>query len=194
MCSLGYPWSEVRGRGERRVIGSRQDHVRGTRAGLARASRALEVIVMPRTNSLATRPWPLPQFADWPDWPDFGLLGEVMRTAAGETIRVEELVEDDMLVIRAELPGIDPEKDVEVSISGGVLHIAATRSEKFEHKSHEELRSGFRSEFRYGSFTRSIVLPVGTYETEVVAKYADGILEVRLPITAAKTHKIEVKH
>ena len=194
MCSLGYPWSEVRGRGERRVIGSRQDHVRGTRAGLARASRALEVIVMPRTNSLATRPWLLPQFADWPDWPDFGLLGEVMRTAAGETIRVEELVEDDMLVIRAELPGIDPEKDVEVSISGGVLHIAATRSEKFEHKSHEELRSGFRSEFRYGSFTRSIVLPVGTYETEVVAKYADGILEVRLPITAAKTHKIEVKH
>jgi HSP20 family protein len=150
----------------------------------------LEVIVMPRTNSLATRPWPLPQFADWPDWPEFGLLGEVMRTAAGETIRVEELVEDDTLVIRAELPGIDPEKDVEVSISGGVLHIAATRNEKFEHKGHDEVRS----EFRYGSFTRSIVLPAGMYETDVVAKYADGILEVRLPIAAAKTHKIEVKH
>ncbi|HWF41430.1 MAG TPA: Hsp20/alpha crystallin family protein [Acidothermaceae bacterium] len=143
---------------------------------------------MPRTNGLMTRSAsPLARFADWSD---FGLLSEFMRTAAGETIRVEELVEDDKLVIRAELPGIDPEKDVEVSISGGVLHIAATRSEKFEHKSHDELRS----EFRYGSFTRSIVLPAGTYETEVVAKYADGILEIRLPVTATKTHKIEVKH
>jgi HSP20 family protein len=145
----------------------------------------LEVVAMPRTNGLTTRS--LSRFADWPD---FGLLGEVMRTAAGETIRVEELVEDDRLVIRAELPGIDPDKDVEVSISGGVLHIAATRSEKFEHKGND----GLRSEFRYGSFARSIVLPAGTYETEVVATYADGILEVRLPITATKTHRIEVKH
>jgi HSP20 family protein len=149
---------------------------------------ALEVIVMPRTNGLMTRPAsPLARFADWSD---FGLLGEFMRTAAGETIRVEERVEDDKLVIRAELPGIDPQKDVEVSISGGVLHIAATRDEKFEHKGH----NGLRSEFRYGSFERSIALPPGTYETEVVATYANGILEVCLPITAAKTRKIEVKH
>jgi len=155
----------------------------GWREGLV-----LEVIVMPRTNGLMTRSSsPLARFADWSD---FGLLSEFMRTAAGETIRVEELVEDGKLIIRAELPGIDPEKDVEVSISGGVLHIAATREEKFEHKGHD----GLRSEFRYGSFERNIALPPGTYETEVVAKYADGILEVRLPITAAKTHKIEVKH
>jgi HSP20 family protein len=143
---------------------------------------------MPRINGLMTRPSsPLSRFADWSD---FGLLGEVMRTAAGEAIPVEEFVEDNKLVIRAELPGIDPDKDVEVSISGGVLHIAATRSEKFEHKS----RDGLSSEFRYGSFERSIVLPAGTYETEVVATYADGILEVHLPITATKTHMIEVKH
>jgi len=143
---------------------------------------------MPRTNGLPTRRTrPLSRFAEWPD---FGLLGEVMRTVAGETIRVEELLEDDKLVIRAELPGIDPEKDVEVSVSGGVLHIAATRSEKFERTTHE----GLRSEFRYGSSARSIPLPAGTYETEVVATYADGILEVRLPIAATKTHKIEVKH
>ena len=146
---------------------------------------------MPRTNNLATRPstrpWPLSRFTDWPD---LGLFGEIMRTAADETIRVEELVEDDELVIRAELPGIDPEKDVEVSISGGVLSIAATRNEKFDQKSHGEVRS----EFRYGSFTRTISLPAGTSETDVVAKYADGILEVRLPMTTTKPHKIEVQH
>jgi HSP20 family protein len=152
-----------------------------------RGRLALEVIVMPRTNSLAARPWPLSRFADWPD---FGVFGEVMRTATDETIRVEELVEDDKLVIRAELPGIDPEKDVEVSVSGGVLRIAATRNERFEHKTHGEVRS----EFHYGSFTRSIVLPAGTSETDVVAKYADGILEVRLPIATTKSHKIEVQH
>ena len=149
---------------------------------------------MARTNGLATRStWPLSRFADWPDWSDLsglGLLGEVMRSAVGEPIRVEELVEDDNLVIRAELPGIDPDKDVEVSISGGILHIAATRTEKVEHKD----INGFRSEFRYGSFVRSIALPAGTYETAVVATYTDGILEVRLPIAATKTHRIEVKH
>jgi len=143
---------------------------------------------MPRTNGLATRTtWPVPRFADWPD---FGLLGEVMRTATGDTFRVEEFVEGDKLVIRAELPGVDPDKDVDLSISGGTLHVSVSREDKVEHP----IRDGFRTEFRYGSFSRSIALPTGTYESEVEATYVDGILEVRVPIAKTTTRKIQVKH
>jgi len=42
---------------------------------------------------------------------------------AGDLIRVEEFREDGTLVIRAGLPGIDPGKDVELTVSDGVLHI-----------------------------------------------------------------------
>jgi HSP20 family protein len=96
----------------------------------------------------------------------------------GSWLRVEEYVEDDVLVIRAELPGIDPDEDVEITIADGTLHIRARRQEKTEHKGKE----GYRSEFRYGSYARSMPLPVGTKEDDVQATYDDGILEIRVPV------------
>jgi HSP20 family protein len=92
-------------------------------------------------------------------------------------MRVEEYIEDDTCVIRAELPGIDPEKDVEISVADGVLHLSAERQERTE----EERPDGFRSEFHYGSLSRSIRLPEGATEADVKATYKDGILEVRVP-------------
>lgn len=44
-----------------------------------------------------------------------------------DLIRVEEFREDGVLVIRADLPGIDPETDVELTVSHGVLRIEAER-------------------------------------------------------------------
>lgn len=93
-------------------------------------------------------------------------------------LRVEEFAEDKTLVVRAELPGIDPDKDVELSVRDNVLHIWAKREEKSEHKDKE----GYRSEFRYGSFTRTVPLPAGTKAEEVRATYDDGILEIRVPV------------
>jgi HSP20 family protein len=49
---------------------------------------------------------------------------------AGELIRVEEFREDGTLVVRADLPGIDPGKDVELAVSDGMLHIGAERREE----------------------------------------------------------------
>ena len=95
-------------------------------------------------------------------------------------MRVEEYVEGDALVVRAELPGIDPDKDVDLSVVDGVLHITANREEKSEHKE----KDSYRSEFRYGSFSRNIPLPAGYSETDVKATYRDGVLEVRVPTTA----------
>ncbi|GGI00247.1 Hsp20/alpha crystallin family protein [Arthrobacter liuii] len=95
-------------------------------------------------------------------------------------IRVEEMVEGNTLVVRAELPGIDPERDVDVTVADGVLSIRAERQEKTEQKD----KDGYRSEFRYGSFVRRIPLPSGVQEGDVTASYKDGLLEVRAPIPA----------
>ena len=93
-------------------------------------------------------------------------------------MRVEEFRDGGNLVVKAEMPGIDPEKDVDVSVSDGVLHIQAERQEKTEHKD----KDGYRTEFRYGSFTRDIALPRGAKEEDVTASYRDGVLEVRVPV------------
>jgi HSP20 family protein len=93
-------------------------------------------------------------------------------------LRVEEFVDDKTLVIRAELPDIDPDEDVELTIADGVLHIRAERREKSEHKD----KGGYRSEFRYGSFVRTLPLPEGSKEDDVKATYKDGVLEVRVPV------------
>lgn len=97
-----------------------------------------------------------------------------------EGLRLEEEVVGDEYIVRAEAPGIDPERDCEVWIADGVLHIdvertCATRDED----------DGFRSEFRYGSFHRSVALPDGITAASVQATYTDGVLEVRLPIHAS---------
>jgi HSP20 family protein len=113
------------------------------------------------------------------------------RGAAG-AIRVEELVDGERLVVRAELPGVDPEKDVDVRIEGGDLLISARRQERKEEKE----RGGYRTEFRYGSFSRTVPLPEGAGEQDIEATYNDGVLEVRVPVPQrdqAVPKKIEVR-
>ncbi len=96
----------------------------------------------------------------------------------GELIKVEELREGDEHVIRAEMPGIDPEKDVELTVSGGMVHVLAHKTERSEHKE----KNGFRSEFRYGEFMRDLKLPEGAKEGDIKATYRDGIIEIRVPV------------
>ncbi|MHA7303487.1 Hsp20/alpha crystallin family protein [Pseudarthrobacter sp. MDT1-22] len=99
-------------------------------------------------------------------------------TTGAAPIRVEELVDGQTLVVRAEMPGVDPDKDVEITLDDGYLRIRAERQEKEEHKD----KGRFRSEFRYGSFSRSIPLPEGVKEEDIKATYTNGVLEVRTPL------------
>ena len=106
-------------------------------------------------------------------------------------IRVEEYREDGHLVVRAELPGLDPAKDVDVTVVNGALHIKAERRE--ENKT--EKKGYTHRELRYGAFTRTLPLPEGVSTADVTAGYRNGILEVRLPLpeaTAEPVHKIPV--
>lgn len=100
-------------------------------------------------------------------------------------IHVDEFHENGTLVIRAELPGIDPEKDVELTVSEGMLHIEAERREE---ETAEE-KGYLRRELRYGSYSRTLRLPEGVSETDVKADYSNGILEVRIPALQVKPAK-----
>jgi HSP20 family protein len=93
------------------------------------------------------------------------------------TLRIEQEMTDDSMVIRAEMPGIDPDKDVDITLSNGVLRIHAER--KSERK--EEQAGRTRSEFRYGSFERTLRVPDEVNVDDIKASYKDGILEVRVP-------------
>ena len=108
-----------------------------------------------------------------------------------DELRVEEFMEDDKLVVRAELPGIDPDRDVDIDIRDHSLRIRAERRQE----EHKEVRGGYRSEFHYGTFTRTIPLASAASENDVKASYRDGILEVRVPIdqTEAQAKKIAIE-
>jgi HSP20 family protein len=91
-------------------------------------------------------------------------------------IRVEEYRQDGSLVIRADLPGIDPDSDVELTVSDVMLHIRAERRE--EEKTEE--KGYLRRELHYGSLSRTLALPEGVSESDITATYNAGILEIRV--------------
>jgi len=108
-----------------------------------------------------------------------------------DLIRVDEYRDGDTEVIRAELPGIDPAKDVELTVIDGMLRINAERrvEEKTEDKGY------LRHEMRYGGLTRTLPLPEGTAESDITATYKDGILEIRVPVperSESEPTKIEI--
>jgi HSP20 family protein len=121
-------------------------------------------------------------------WPDpFEWVEHLTRPAGRLGFRIEDEAREDAYVLRAELPGIDPDKDVQVSVTDGTLTIHAERR--------EQTTTPKRSEFRYGELSRSVTLPTGADPEQVTARYADGILEVTVPITkTAKPRTIPISH
>jgi len=119
------------------------------------------------------RSW-LPDWTDfWSDlWTGFPSLAALRPS---HLMRLEEEMQDGHYVLRAELPGIDPAKDVDVTVSNGQLTIKAERAEKKEAKG--------RSEFCYGSFVRSVTLPAGAKEEDIKATYDKGILTVSVGVS-----------
>jgi HSP20 family protein len=117
-----------------------------------------------------------------------GWLSALEHAFATTPMRIEDGVEGDEFVVRAEMPGIDPEQDVEINVSDGMLQVRAERRE--EHRREEAGRR--HSEFHYGSFSRVVPLPAGATESDVKATYHDGILEVRIPVDHHKAEATRV--
>jgi HSP20 family protein len=116
-----------------------------------------------------------------PQFRRFGFPEQFRRFMEGDWdtgwLRIEEFREGETLVVRAEVPGIDPERDVDVSVRDGELNIRVDRQENSENAN----KDGYRSEFRYGSFARSVQLPRGARQEDIKASYRDGVLEIRVP-------------
>jgi HSP20 family molecular chaperone IbpA len=122
------------------------------------------------------RPHAWPALTDWfEDFP-FGLR----RWPDAQMIRVEEYQQDGTYTVKAELPGIDPDKDLEITVADRMLTIRAERS--------EEKKEGKRSEFHYGSLIRSVQLPAGTKEDDIKASYDNGVLTVTAPTGSVEEH------
>jgi HSP20 family molecular chaperone IbpA len=127
-----------------------------------------------------------PDLLDLLETPFAGWVPQASPPTA-QMIRVEDYVEDGSYVVRAELPGIDPDKDVEITVTGDTLRIHAERQ--------IESKEGHRSEFRYGSFTRSIALPRDVTAKDITASYGNGILTITMPIpeTKQEAHRVPVE-
>jgi HSP20 family molecular chaperone IbpA len=117
----------------------------------------------------------LPEIADllagFPSWAG-------LRPIDGNVMRLEDELKEGSYEVRAELPGVDPAKDVDITVRDGQLTIKAERSEKKE--------ANGRSEFTYGSFVRTVTLPQGANEDGIKASYDKGILTVSVPVADAK--------
>lgn len=121
--------------------------------------------------------------ADMLEWLESNSPFNVRGLGLAPYVRVEDFMEDDTYVLRAELPGIDPDKDVELHIEHDMLTITGERREEVKEKNHRELH--------YGSFRRTIPIPSGTKAEDVTATYADGVLEVRVPAKAEEAEPVK---
>ena len=111
-----------------------------------------------------------PDLADWLESPWTG----PPPFLTGHAFRLEEAIRDNRYVIRAELPGLDPENDIEVTVDSRILTIRAERR--------QQDNGSYRSEFRYGSLARAVRLPAKVDAADVTARYDKGVLEVSVPV------------
>jgi len=114
-----------------------------------------------------------------------GWMEAAMRYGTRYPFAVEEFADDHDYVLRAELPGRDPQQDIAVTVANGLLTIIAQRK--------QARHDNERTEFAYGQLSRVVALPTGTKSDDIRANYEQGILEVRIPVTQTATpHQVPI--
>lgn len=158
-------------------------------AGLApvAASRDPFAILRQMTSELDRMwesPWPALRF---PSLRVAGFDGDAARWTPG----IDVCEKDGRLVTKVDLPGVKKE-DVKVEVTDGHLAISGERKSEAEEKQDQY----YRVERQYGSFYRSVPLPDGVKLDDVKATFADGVLEVSVPLppkTAGTVRTIAVE-
>jgi len=95
-------------------------------------------------------------------------------------MKVDVTKADDTYSVKADLPGVKKE-DIHVSVDGNEVTIRGEVKKETEQKKGEEV---IRSERYTGTVARSFTLPHEVDEARVAAKYADGVLDLTLPVKA----------
>ena len=109
------------------------------------------------------------------------LLSSSLRRGSQENISsfapsLDLREKDDRFVVRADVPGID-KKDIDISVIGNTLMIKGER--KSEERQDE--KGYYYTERVFGTFHRSVELPVEVDSEKVTASYKDNVLEVTVP-------------
>jgi HSP20 family protein len=109
---------------------------------------------------------------------------------AGEWIPSLDMAETkNELIIKAEVPGIDP-KDIDISLSDGLLTIKGEKKQEREEKEEDY----HLTERTFGTFARAIQLPTEVQSDKIEATYKDGVLRITLPKSEeAKRKQIKIK-
>jgi HSP20 family protein len=117
----------------------------------------------------------------------FNRLAQQSFDVGGAVMPMDGLRRDDDVLLRFDLPGIDPES-IEVTVDRGVLSVSAHREE--EVAENERL---FVRERPMGTFTRRVYLSEHLDSEQIDAGYANGVLTVRIPVLErAKPRKVEI--
>ena len=112
-----------------------------------------------------------------------------LEAPAQMNVKLDVSRTDDTYTVKAEMPGIKKD-DISVSIDGNQVTIAGEVKKEKEEKKGEEL---IRSERYYGKVARSFTLPQEVDEAKAQAKYADGVLNLTLPVKSkAGSRKLTV--
>jgi HSP20 family protein len=130
---------------------------------------------------------------DDPFYPSFRVPVFHGFSPEGETWlpKVDVFEKENRLVTRVDLPGVKKE-EVKVEVGDGYLTLSGER--KFEKE--EKKDNVYRTEREYGSFRRAVPLPKGVKLEDVKATFADGVLEVSVPLPVraeASVRKVEIQ-
>jgi HSP20 family protein len=121
----------------------------------------------------------------------FRPVWQTPETEVAWTPRIEIVLEHNELMVRAELPGVEP-KDVTVEVKDERLILKGTRHKTFKTSKEEFIKT----ERLYGEFYRAIPLPEGAIAEAATAVFVNGVLEIRLPVPPRhepKTRKVNVE-
>lgn len=118
-------------------------------------------------------------------------LRELANSKMGWAPTMDLFDRNGSLVLKADLPGVKKE-NVSVSLENGELIVRGHRKEETEIKEADY----YRAERSQGEFFRRVALAFEADPKKIEAKFADGVLEVKIPYpleTKPEPKKIEVR-
>lgn len=112
------------------------------------------------------------------------------ESAANWGLALDVAENDEAFIVKASMAGVNPD-DIDVTISDNVLTV------KGEIKADETVENEqyHLRERRFGTFSRSITLPVPVNADAIEATYEQGVLTLNIPkAEELKPRRIQIKH
>jgi HSP20 family protein len=130
---------------------------------------------------------------DEPFWPSFRWPVKGFRTPRTTewSPEIDVFERDNRLITKIDLPGLKKE-EVKVEVADGWLTIFGERKNEVE----EKKENYYRCEREFGNFYRAVPLPENVKFEDVKATFADGVLEVSVPLAVKvepKPHSVPIE-